>query len=783
MICVSSSEYPETDLYKKTVLQAGGSLNAVTVGEKTSFYFELPSFSDANTTEEPIFSTVLKIFSSYFKSPLFDNKYTNREINAIDSEHTNNRAALNKLTFHGLRLLANKEHPFNRFSTGNFHTLHDILQEKGLNIRDELVKFYQNEYISSRMSLVIRGPASLNKLQKLAVESFSTIPSQNATQSNIIRDYWLPKYKSDAFGEHQKGKIILIDRNTTHPLLRLIFPLNEHHINGNQNRKNTEMYMNLFCSILGDESETSVNTILYKLNYIIEVMTLTPEISCENNMLELQLTLSSLGTKNIDKILTILFDYVQKTFQQNDKNTRRVAKLISQFNSIELYNFLYEDVNQEAANECRGLSSLLLNDLEGTLRWLIKGSPCWDHSDDGYKGGYGESDAAKSWWTRKAAEISSLMSQTVTPANMIISYISPESNFKFIQCLDCLPVEFQEDQHFGFRYKICDIKFKPTPYEGEIRLPRPNPFCPQTAEDQTNLLKILEDASQDSIASSLLCPKNNSNNATNPILISSEDGYQLWVKRETSLASKDKAFLSLELTNTRMKPSATNSLCMEILLDLVIQNLREILYPSLELRYSYDLFPSLKGDVGVIIHISGPINKLYSILLLIITEIKNISSTFDELVKSERFRKARVRLKLKCEALNNIPSYEVASLGLMVVLEEYTWSLEDRLQYLEELDFQTVAHFSKHAFDSCYVSSLLQGDVNDSDYSLNIVPVLQKLVGTFEAEHYHYPSTVLLPKSANLKILGASPDETNALVYYVQTGIRDNLSEKQQEFI
>ncbi|GMF00660.1 unnamed protein product [Ambrosiozyma monospora] len=119
MVCVSSKEYPEIDLYKKKVYKAGGKLNAVTVAEKTTYFFEIPVNNDVADAEtnEPMFNFALKVFASYFKHPLFNQGYIKREVVAVDNEHTKNCSALNRLSYHGLRLLSNSQHPFHRFCT------------------------------------------------------------------------------------------------------------------------------------------------------------------------------------------------------------------------------------------------------------------------------------------------------------------------------------------------------------------------------------------------------------------------------------------------------------------------------------------------------------------------------------------------------------------------------------------------------------------------------------------------------------------------------------------
>ena len=87
-----------------------------------------------------------------FADPLFDFKYMNKEIDAINSENEKN---LNKDAWRELQVikqLANKDSPFNKFSTGNNSTLRGI-DPKNLNFK--LRKLYEKYYLPQNMKLVI----------------------------------------------------------------------------------------------------------------------------------------------------------------------------------------------------------------------------------------------------------------------------------------------------------------------------------------------------------------------------------------------------------------------------------------------------------------------------------------------------------------------------------------------------------------------------------------------------------------------------------------------------
>lgn len=85
-----SKKYPGANYYHEVLAQNGGSHNAYTTGETTTFYFELPAISDSG---ELHFDKALDVLASSLKAPLFSDILINKEIYAIESEHNINKAS------------------------------------------------------------------------------------------------------------------------------------------------------------------------------------------------------------------------------------------------------------------------------------------------------------------------------------------------------------------------------------------------------------------------------------------------------------------------------------------------------------------------------------------------------------------------------------------------------------------------------------------------------------------------------------------------------------------
>ena len=81
-VFLGSEKYPVENEYKNFLSRNGGSSNAGTGMEHTTYKFNVNSNA---------FSNALDIFSQFFKKPLFDTGAIKREIMAVDAEDSKNR--------------------------------------------------------------------------------------------------------------------------------------------------------------------------------------------------------------------------------------------------------------------------------------------------------------------------------------------------------------------------------------------------------------------------------------------------------------------------------------------------------------------------------------------------------------------------------------------------------------------------------------------------------------------------------------------------------------------
>ncbi|KAK0416140.1 hypothetical protein QR680_012312 [Steinernema hermaphroditum] len=140
------------------------------------------------------FKASLDRFAHMFISPLFDGDSIEHEVEAVDSEFRNYQKKDSRRMKRLYRTLSRPGHDLRKFSTGNRETLMDIPKSKGLNIRDEMVKFFENHYSSNVMVLCIMGPQSVGELERLVLSlPLHEIPNRNLTPKVYEEHYYGPE--------------------------------------------------------------------------------------------------------------------------------------------------------------------------------------------------------------------------------------------------------------------------------------------------------------------------------------------------------------------------------------------------------------------------------------------------------------------------------------------------------------------------------------------------------------------------------------------------------------
>ncbi|KAK6638804.1 hypothetical protein RUM43_007073 [Polyplax serrata] len=295
MLFLGTTKYPEENDYTKYISEHGGQYNASTSPDYTTYFFDvLPEH----------FEGALDRFAQFFLGPLFTESATEREINAVNSEFEKN------VPLDGWRLLqldkhvSKASHPYHKFGIGSLKTLSIVPKEKGINIREELLKFHHKWYSSNIMTLVILGKESLDELEKLGKSLFLSVPNHNVEQ---------PEWKEHPYGpEHLQIKSYVVPIKDTRTI-HICFPapdFHEHYKSGP---------FRYISHLIGHEGPGSLLSALKARGFCNHLESGYQRSAKGFAFFNVKADLTEDGMKNADEIVTLVFQYINLLKKEGPK--------------------------------------------------------------------------------------------------------------------------------------------------------------------------------------------------------------------------------------------------------------------------------------------------------------------------------------------------------------------------------------------------------------------------------------------------------------------------------
>ena len=163
MLFLGTSKYPAEDEYQSFLAKHGGMSNAFTADNHTCYFF--------NVAPDHL-PGALDRFGQFFISPLFTQAATDREVNAVHSEHSKNVQEDMWRQYQLMRTVCfDPRHPTHHFSTGNKETLSAVP-------RQVLLDFHKAWYSANVSRVAVLGRESLEELQAMVENIFSAVPNK-----------------------------------------------------------------------------------------------------------------------------------------------------------------------------------------------------------------------------------------------------------------------------------------------------------------------------------------------------------------------------------------------------------------------------------------------------------------------------------------------------------------------------------------------------------------------------------------------------------------------------
>lgn len=267
----------------------------------------------------------------------------------------------------------------------------------------------------------------------------------------------------------------------------------------------------------------------------------------------------------------------------------------------------------------------------------------------------------------------------------------------------------------------------------------------------------------------------------------------MWIlKEDPNFASDNKSVVSFEVLGLGIKPSPEATIHLEVLAQALFIITSSFLYPALRIGYTYEIASSSKGNVTLRFTISGFPEGVFTIVKTFVDTLKLIA-TDPTFLSKDTLRKARILVRNKYKNASSDNCVKLASVGLLIVLEKYIWTLEDRINALELTELES---FEKFCFlfwrNPKHLVLFMQG-------SLEYADAINRYLNNNFTQHlkisnegskptirlYPPPSTKDLDQGTNAFISynGHQDDPNNSIVYFIQTAQRDDIKNLTLTFL
>lgn len=786
MLFTGTKLFPNPNSFHHAINSCGGSANAYTTGEQTCFYFEVPSLLLKNDLN---FDQVLSIFSTFFKNPLFDRKHINSEILAINEEHTENIAMLSKILFHANRILASDNHPFSRFGTGNLYTLLTQAKVKKINIRSKLTEYFNSNYTPNKMTLVLKGPQSVNHLQKLAIKHFNSLANtsnssspttfdskhnlrnsfssgtmtrssyssldclDNANCPNILQSVYA--YSEQAIPNSHLGKCMFIKSNHE-SRIRLLFPVPP---------SVPQQFVRTWIGIIGDESENTLcQFLILNHDFATELFASSQDLTHNDSCLIIDITPTKKGITNIFSILLVTFQYIHNVFLQS---FNEIARYITEMEATEKIAYLYSEKNNCSLDETATLAERLQGNigLIGKSN-LVKGFCFWNEV---------EKDSELS--VTAIDDFINTSKQVLSLSNFNLIVVNSSSGCVNSICEDVLIPELIKDPYFEIEYQMLLLNLYTLSSNLKSDTPQglmiPNPLNLLDSFNMTQINQLLHPKK-----SNIFSLTQNKSEFSFPQLLDYSRKHDIWLQKELGA---NKIAISFKTQSFTIEPTAKNCILVEIVCFLIGESLRFRLYQGELLGYLWGIFPTLNSTSSITISVTGlPFGFegfLRDVIRGVIDALKNISS-----IGYNSIKKARMSIRNQYKEILNRSGLEKLVAASYVFLEENIWHIEERIDVLDETMQKDLVKVSDMLLNELkYTSILVTGDI-----SLGELSKISKIISELTRHEtvlmnristpFSDPSSYYIKRGMSFSYLrkNSKDDPLNLILYYLQIGDRDN---------
>ncbi|RVE46874.1 hypothetical protein evm_008435 [Chilo suppressalis] len=326
MVFMGSEKYPKENEFDAFIKKKGGSDNASTDCEMTTFYFEI---------QEKHLPQAMDMFSQFFVSPLMLKEAMQREREAIESEFAIASPSDSNRKDQLLSSLFPKDHPARIFTWGNLRSLRDDIDDD-----EKLYKaaheFRKRHYSANRMTVAVQARMDLEALEQYVVSTFGRVPTNKLPPEDFSQFAFTPDSVTPEFRSMFYVKPVS-DTTEVHLTWCMRSLISEYQSKPHQ----------YISYLLGHEGKGSLLSYLRKKVWALGIYTGNSESGIDYtsmySLFSTQVVLTKNGLDHIDEVLEAIFSYINMLRKLGPSE-----RIYNEIKAIEETSFRFEEESQPA---------------------------------------------------------------------------------------------------------------------------------------------------------------------------------------------------------------------------------------------------------------------------------------------------------------------------------------------------------------------------------------------------------------------------------------------------
>nr|XP_037872311.1 nardilysin [Bombyx mori] len=326
MVFMGSEKYPKENEFDAFIKKKGGSDNASTDCEVTTFYFEI---------QEKHLPHAMDMFSQFFVSPLMMKEAMQREREAIESEFAIASPSDSNRKDQLLSSLFPEGHPARTFTWGNLRSLKDDINDEE-KLHKAAHEFRKRHYSANRMTVAVQARMDLASLEQYVINTFGRVPTNKLPADDFSPYSFRPETVTPEFRSIYYVKPIG-DTTELHLTWCMRSLISEYESKPHQ----------YISYLLGHEGKGSLLSYLKKKVWALGIYTGNSESGIDYtsmySLFSTQVVLTKDGLDHVDEVLEAIFSYINML-----KKIGPSERIYNEIKTIEETSFRFEEESQPA---------------------------------------------------------------------------------------------------------------------------------------------------------------------------------------------------------------------------------------------------------------------------------------------------------------------------------------------------------------------------------------------------------------------------------------------------